>query len=216
MMIRICSFRGRGGVSGEKDSWHNVLEIGEENISNTITSVQKDNFVMNVNYDFNMEQKSKLNRYVRYIYRKMMGIYGTQKVREEGLRIFALTTPEKARVKAEQATTFSDGFVDAILSLAEEWQIPTKFINEELSMFGTPEDLEQTLIDLTPIRVRIRKLTPTECLRLMGVDDAAIGRMKDSGLSNSALYKLAGNSIVTNCLEGIFTNMFKAEQDALF
>ena len=44
-MIRICSMRGRGGVSGEKDSWHIVLEIGED-ISNTITSVQKDNYVI--------------------------------------------------------------------------------------------------------------------------------------------------------------------------
>lgn len=37
--------RGRGGVSGEKDSWHIILEIGED-ISNTITSVQKDNYVL--------------------------------------------------------------------------------------------------------------------------------------------------------------------------
>lgn len=44
-MIRICAMRGRGGVSGEKDSWHIILEIGED-ISNTITSVQKDNYVL--------------------------------------------------------------------------------------------------------------------------------------------------------------------------
>lgn len=43
--VRICSMRGRGGESGKKDSWHIVLEIGEE-VSNTITSVQKDNYVL--------------------------------------------------------------------------------------------------------------------------------------------------------------------------
>lgn len=48
-MIRICAMRGRGGVSGEKDSWHIILEIGED-ISNTITSVLKDNYVLEV-YD---------------------------------------------------------------------------------------------------------------------------------------------------------------------
>lgn len=37
--------RGRGGVSGEKDSWHIILEIGDD-ISNTVTSVQKDNYVL--------------------------------------------------------------------------------------------------------------------------------------------------------------------------
>ena len=46
-MIRICAMRGRGGVSGEKDSWHIVLEIGED-ISNTITSVLKDNYVLEI------------------------------------------------------------------------------------------------------------------------------------------------------------------------
>lgn len=41
--------RGRGGVSGEKDSWHIILEIGDD-ISNTVTSVLKDNYVLEV-YD---------------------------------------------------------------------------------------------------------------------------------------------------------------------
>lgn len=87
---------------------------------------------------------------------------------------------------------------------------------ECISSFGTPEDMEQMLLDLTPIRVRIRKLTPTECLRLMDVRDDDIEKMKGSGLSNSALYKLAGNSIVCACLEGIFTQLFKQDQDTLF
>ena len=42
----MCAFRGRGGESGEKDSWHNVLEIGSASLTNTITSVQKDNYVI--------------------------------------------------------------------------------------------------------------------------------------------------------------------------
>lgn len=51
MKIRICSFRGRGGGSGIKDSWHNVLEIGQIDYSNTITSVQKDNFLLETETD---------------------------------------------------------------------------------------------------------------------------------------------------------------------
>ena len=160
--------------------------------------------------------KSKLNRYVRYVYRKLMQTYGKQKVREEALRIYVETTKEKARVLQDEATMLSDEFIDAIINLANEWSIPTRYIKEELAIFGSPDDLVQTLADLTPIRVRIRKLTPTECLRLMGVHDGDIELMKASGLSNSSLYKLAGNSIVTNCLEGIFTNLFKTEQDTLF
>lgn len=54
---------------------------------------------------------------------------------------------------------------------------------------------------------RIRKLTPTECLRLMGVGETDIEKMKSAGISDSQLYKLAGNSIVVPVLEGIFRNM---------
>ena len=43
----ICAMRGRGGESGMKDSWHIILEVGGET-SNTITSAQKDNYVMEI------------------------------------------------------------------------------------------------------------------------------------------------------------------------
>ena len=49
MRIKICAMRDRGGISGEKDSWHVVLEVGEY-VSNTITSVLKDNYVLEI-YD---------------------------------------------------------------------------------------------------------------------------------------------------------------------
>lgn len=46
----------------------------------------------------------------------------------------------------------------------------------------------------------IRKLTPKECFRLMGVSDEDINKMQSSGISNSQQYKLAGNSIVVNSM----------------
>lgn len=57
-------------------------------------------------------------------------------------------------------------------------------------------------------KFRIRKLTERECLRLMDVDDEDIDKMIATGLSKSALYKLAGNSIVVNVLYNIFRKMF--------
>ena len=53
---------------------------------------------------------------------------------------------------------------------------------------------------------RIRKLTPRECWRLMGVRDYQFDKLHD--ISNSQLYKMAGNSIVVDVLMGIFKNMF--------
>lgn len=76
---------------------------------------------------------------------------------------------------------------------------------------------------------RIRKLTPRECFRLMDVSDADYDKLlvlettgKEGKLkrviSDSQLYKMAGNSIVVSCMEFIFENLFfpKEVENALF
>ena len=55
---------------------------------------------------------------------------------------------------------------------------------------------------------RIRKLTPRECFRLMGMRDNDIDKIQAAGISNTQQYKMAGNSIVVNVLEAIFKNLF--------
>lgn len=55
----------------------------------------------------------------------------------------------------------------------------------------------------------IRKLTPLECWRLMGFDDEDFYKAQSQGISDSQLYKQAGNSIVVNCLYYIFKELFK-------
>lgn len=54
---------------------------------------------------------------------------------------------------------------------------------------------------------RIRKLTPRECWRLMGFSDADFDKAKAAGISDTQLYKQAGNSIVVECLEAIFKSL---------
>lgn len=61
--------------------------------------------------------------------------------------------------------------------------------------------------------LRIRKLTPLECWRLMGFDDEDFYKAKNVGISNTQLYKQAGNSIVVNVLEKIFNNLLKGEKE---
>jgi DNA (cytosine-5)-methyltransferase 1 len=56
--------------------------------------------------------------------------------------------------------------------------------------------------------LKIRKLTPKECWRLMGFDDADYEKASKVN-SNTQLYKQAGNSIVVNVLEAILTNLLK-------
>ena len=87
---------------------------------------------------------------------------------------------------------------------------------------------------------RIRKLTPRECFRLMGCIDLDIDLIqhypyvpdgprgwvlprgidekiaKKMTISESQQYKMAGNSIVVDVLEGIFTQLFRKDSDSLF
>lgn len=146
-------------------------------------------------------EKTKLNRYVRYIYRKMMAKLGVQKTREEALKLFTLTTKERDNERP------SNEFINAVLDLCIEWNITPAI------WFDPSETVYQ---DLTPIRVRIRKLSERECFRLMGCKDEDIDKIVNSGISRSSCYKLAGNSIVCQCLMGIFTQLFRADSDSLF
>lgn len=59
---------------------------------------------------------------------------------------------------------------------------------------------------------RIRRLTPIECWRLMGFDDTDFYKAKEIGMSDTQLYKQAGNSIVVNVLEEILKKLLKEDK----
>lgn len=63
-------------------------------------------------------------------------------------------------------------------------------------------------VTATNVDFKIRKLTPKECWKLMGFSDEDFQKASNTGLSNTQLYKQAGNSIVVDVLEKIFKNLF--------
>ncbi len=94
------------------------------------------------------------------------------------------------------------------------------------AQFINPDNVAPTVIAEGRIRIqefmakryRIRKLTPTECLRAMAVNDESIRKMRER-VSDSQCYKLAGNSIVVDVLVwGIFKSLLldEPEQTTLF
>lgn len=66
-----------------------------------------------------------------------------------------------------------------------------------------PEGFKTAILPIDQ-NLRIRKLTPRECFRLMGVKDKDFEKIT---ASNSVLYHLAGDSIVVNVLMAIFKQM---------
>ena len=63
---------------------------------------------------------------------------------------------------------------------------------------------------------RIRKLTPNECWLLMGLEKEDCIKAANLGISNSSLYKIAGNGIVTNCIKLIAEHLYKAQYDPMY
>lgn len=74
-----------------------------------------------------------------------------------------------------------------------------------LTANGEPPSYYEGVKDMN---YRIRKLTPRECFRLMGVSESDIDKIQQSGVSQTQQYKMAGNSIVVDVLEHIFRKMF--------
>ena len=74
---------------------------------------------------------------------------------------------------------------------------------EESQTITEPHHNSQRLFD----GLRIRKLTPKECYRLMGFSDEDFEKSESVPTSNTQLYKQAGNSIVVNVLEAIFKQL---------
>lgn len=56
----------------------------------------------------------------------------------------------------------------------------------------------------------IRRLTPRECWRLMDFSDSDFDKAKSAGISDTQLYKQAGNSICVGVLYHIYKNLYKA------
>ena len=77
--------------------------------------------------------------------------------------------------------------------------IPIK--KEMMSTLKTSSDIGYVTTNL-----RIRKLTPKECWRLMGFDDEDFEKASQVN-SATQLYKQAGNSIVVNVIEAIYDNL---------
>ena len=63
--------------------------------------------------------------------------------------------------------------------------------------------------------LRIRKLTPKECFRLMGFDDRDVDILIENGISNTQLYKMVGNSIVVDVLEEIYCELLNSYRDVI-
>lgn len=165
-----------------------------------------------------MKRNRDFHRQVRVVYRACRKLYGKEKTQDECLRVFKVVFPELYRLRnsTEERISIPQKVSDGLLLVAHDWnphfelsRLAEKVISQMQMPFDWKrEELMQFYEDIMPVVMRIRKLTPRECFRLMGVSEPDIDKMLNSGISNSACYKLAGNSIVVDVMTAIFDKLF--------
>lgn len=116
---------------------------------------------------------------------------------EEERRRRHLHGDKGAKFSARQLEIGNTGVMSAITTVYDKDNIIAEIMEKELKNK----------------RYRIRKLTARECFRLMDLTESDIDKIQNAGISESQQYKMAGNSIVVACMEGIFKNLFCKEQE---
>lgn len=148
-----CALRGREDSDG---NYSQHLEPRKDGVTNTITSVQKDNVII-------IPQNTKQGYALAHV---GDGIYTNRTAYKRGV------------VQRDSVPTLKTSCGDVAVVVEDKKEL-----------------------------ISLRRLTPRECWRLMGWKDEDIDKAFSSGVSDCQLYKMAGNSIVVSCLEGIFNNL---------
>lgn len=173
--------------------------IRHDGLCNTLSTVQKDNYLLEVTYkddkDMNKSGIVVLGNY------SPSGHDASRIVDENGV---APTVKENHGTVTAVAREVSE------IELIDDTNLgfnPTPKIYTEYaptlraSRYGLKVKECDEMNNL-----KIRKLTPKECFRLMGFDDEDFYKAEAVN-SNTQLYKQAGNSIVVDVLEAVFANL---------
>jgi len=84
------------------------------------------------------------------------------------------------------------------------------------------EDVDERIVEraeqehgkIGKVRFFISKLTPVDCFMLMGMRKEDVEKAKAVGVSDSQLYKQAGNGILTNCVSLLMEHLYKAQYNS--
>lgn len=199
----IVAMRGRYADDKETKT-EQRLEPNTNGMCNTLTSVQKDNLVMET-------VKIKNNNSKGYAECEVGGVadfsFPDSKTRrgraqENGQVSPTLMAGEQDICRIENAKFCIGGL--------QEHQTPrTDGISPSLTAAMGMGGGQTPLINC---QYRIRKLTPLECWRLMDFSDEDFHKAEQVN-SNTQLYKQAGNSIVKNVLVAILGQMIDGKED---
>lgn len=218
------------------DHYEQFLEMGDD-VSNTLTSVQKDNLVAEPQVltpkrtdfgkqvrkqyesgelDMSRHDMTELEPRTDGVSNTLTSVQKDNLVAEPQLIEVGNLVPQTGKWKSPQrGRVFSPEGISPSMDTCSGGNREPKIIDD------TYKDRDARVYDevaptmrsghdtmkVSEPSYRIRKLTPRECFRLMGVSETNIDKIQQSGVSQSQQYKMAGNSIVVDCLYHLFRKM---------
>lgn len=169
------------------------LEPKFDGTTNTITTVQKDNYVV-------VGDNEKPIKEVPSI---------IQKQGDRGTNNYSVNSETSYTIPANPMSDRGQMVVEKNLKT----QLCDRLVKEGVVQGGEVINHSYTTrpdilgyVENNP--VRIRKLTPRECWRLQSIDDEKFDKAKKAGVSDTQLYKQAGNGIAVCCPAAIFSQLF--------
>lgn len=187
------------------------LEANTQGTSNCLTSVQKDNLV--VESQVLTPKRTEYGKQIRRLYESGMIKESRNNMtelepRQDGVCNTLTTVQKDNMVLVKQAT--KQGYAECELGGVADLSFPDSAtrrgrVQEYGNVCPTIMAQNQELCRIET-QYRIRKLTPRECGRLMGVSDEDIDKMAEVN-SNTQLYKQFGNSIVVDVMCAMFKNL---------
>lgn len=184
----MVAMRGRYNEDG---STSQRLEIGDEECSHAITTVQKDGMIME---EVNVKK-------IGSVYND--GSECGAVVKDDGLASTVVAGTHG------YANTHIATKVKAIDE--QNMDIRNETVGTIVTDGSSPKHNNRILEEIHKI-YRIRKLTPRECYRLMGISDEDYNKAAEVS-SATQLYKQAGNSICVNVLVAIFGQIFGGHEN---
>lgn len=183
-------------------------EIRDDGCCNTISTVQKDNMIVEPCIIQRVGDRDKENYSVHGDYVNCIPS-NPMSDREQVVCIKQATS--KGYIECENGGVVDLSYPD---SKSRRGRVQDRGTISPTILAGNSDICKITIenrsdVDMNnEIQYRIRKLTPKECFRLMGVKDEDYEKLT---VSNTQKYKQAGNSIVVDVLMAIFDNMFVQE-----
>lgn len=189
--VKGCSLRTRNYMGQPQQ-----LEVRKDNVSNTVITVPKDCMIAIVD-----------DLYAGRPARVYDEVAPTLRADRQGLKVLELEDILEPDAKPPILHNIYGGFKEKEPRIFNDYSptIRTAAGGGHIpSVCTTDESKVEKVVD----GYRIRKLTPLECFRLQGFSDESFFKAKNAGVSNTQLYRQAGNSICVPVPQAIIKKLF--------